>query len=142
LENNSEKNNLSGNGSGYKEDKTVLHFFIGIILLGAGLFLFSSKVIVTSSWYQWGGLSAGGYNFTNGLVVLPLLIGIVMLFYNAKSMLAKVIITLGALFIILTVIMSVTIRFSRGSLFEFVLMLGMIAAGSGLLMRVLFKKRA
>lgn len=124
-----------------QEDHGVMQFFIGIILLGAGLFLLSSKVMVSSMWHQWGGLSFGGFNFTNGLVVLPLVIGIAMLFFNSKSMVAKIIIVLGVVFIILTVIMSVQINFTRGSLFEFALMLGMIAAGSGMLLRILFKKR-
>ena len=119
----------------------LLMFFIGVLLLGAGLFLFASNVTVSTSWYNWGFLSFGRGNFANGLISIPLFIGIIWLFFNPKSMVAKVIITLGAIFIILTVIMSIHFNFVRTSLYNYVLMIGMAAAGSGLILRVLFKNR-
>lgn len=124
-----------------KSNNDLLTFFIGVILLGVGLFMFTNHVTVSSSWYNWGFMTFGGRNFSNGLVVLPLIIGIIMLFFNSKSVVAKIIITLGAVFIVATIIMSVNIRFERTSLYVYLIMLGMMAAGSGMLLRVLFKKR-
>lgn len=122
-----------------KESNDLRTFFIGIILLGVGLFLFSNQVTVTSSWYSWGFLSFGRYNFSNGLVSLPLIIGIIMLFFNSKSVAAKIIIVLGAIFIIATVIMSIHFRFQQTSLYVYILIIGMMGAGAGMLLRVLFK---
>ena len=118
-----------------------LQFFIGIILLGVGLFIFSNKVIVTTLWYHWGFFSFGGHNFSNGLIVFPLIIGIIMFFYNPKSIPAKIVIILGAIFIIVTIIMSVHISFTSTTLYEYIIILGMIAAGGGLLLRSLFGKK-
>lgn len=124
-----------------KEGNSLLIFFIGVILLGVGTFMFTNQVSVSSSWYSWGFLRFGAYNFSNGLVVMPLIIGIIWMFFNSKSIIAKVITTLGAIFIIITIIMSINIRFERTSLYVYLMIIGMMAAGSGLILRVLFKKR-
>lgn len=117
-----------------------MEFIIGLILLGAGLFILSNKVIVASVWYTWSFLRLGGHNFSNGLVIIPLIIGIIMLVYNPKSTIAKIISILGAVFIVLTIIMGVDIRFVHSTLFEYILMLGLIASGAGLLIRAFAKK--
>lgn len=116
----------------------LLHFFVGMILLGAGLFLLSKRVTVHSSWYVW---HLGGLNMSSGTVTIPLIIGIIWYFFNAKSIGAKLLILLSVVFLILSVIMSIRINFVTTSMFDYVLMFEMIAAGSGLLLKVLFKKR-
>ncbi len=135
-----ENNNLMNNN----KDKVVsgknelLQFFIGIILLGAGLFLLSKRVVVRSAWYSW---SLWGFDISSGLVTIPLIIGIIWRFCNPKSIVAKVIIVLGVVFIVLTIIMSIQINFMATSMYEYILIIGMSAAGTGLLLKTLFKKR-
>jgi len=126
------KKNMSSSGN------ELLQFFVGVILLGVGLFLLCNKVVVHSSWYSW---RLWGMNLSSGLVIIPLIIGIIWLFYNPKSIAAKIIIVLGAIFIVATIIMSVSIHFVTTSMFEYILIIGMCAAGSGLLLKTLFKKR-
>lgn len=122
-----------------KEDNNeVLQFFLGIIMLGAGLFMLSKRVMVHSSWYNWG---IGSFNISSGLVTVPLIIGIIWQFYNSKSVIPKIIITLGVVFIIITIIMSIRISFVPTSMFEYIIIMGLAAAGSGVLLRTLFKKR-
>lgn len=122
-----------------KNNNDLLEFFLGIILLGAGLFMLSKRVIVTSGgWYMW---SIGNFNISSGTVVIPLIIGIIWYFVDQKSKIAKAIITLGIIFIVLSIIMSVRIHFVQTSLFDYILIIGMAAAGSGLLLRTVFKKR-
>lgn len=116
----------------------LLQFFIGIILLGAGLFMLSKRVMVHSSWYSW---RIGGFNLSSGTITIPLIIGIIYYFYNPKSIVAKIIITLSVVFIVISIIMSVRINFVTTSMFDYVLIFGMAAAGSGLLLKTLFKKR-
>lgn len=128
----------------YKEVKAssgeneLLQFFVGIILLGAGLFLLSKRVMVHSSWYVW---HLGGFNMSSGTVTIPLIIGIIWYFFNSKSIVPKLIITLSVVFLIVSIIMSVRINFITTTMFDYILMFGMIAAGAGLLLKVLFKKR-
>ncbi len=116
-----------------------LHFFIGIILLGAGLFMLSKRVMVHNSWYIW---RIGSFNLSSGTVVIPLLIGIIWYFANPKSVIPKIFIILGIVFIVATIIMSVRISFVTTSMFDYILILGMAAAGSGLLLKTVFKKRS
>lgn len=124
-----------------RSSNNSLKFFLGIILLGAGLFILTNQVTVSSSWYSWRFLVIGGHDFSNGVVVIPLLIGIVMLFYNSKWLLPKIIIILGALFILITIIMGIDIRFRSTSLFVYLLIIGMIAAGCGLLLKTKFSDK-
>lgn len=116
----------------------LLQLFLGIILLGAGLFMLSKRVMVHSSWYVW---RIGGFDLSSGIITLPLIIGIIWYFFNSKSIIPKIIIILSVIFIILTIIMSVRINFITTSLFDYILIFGMTAAGSGLLLKTLFKKR-
>ena len=116
----------------------TLYFFLGVILLAVGLFWVSKRVIVHSSWYTW---RIGNFNLSSGLVTVPLIIGIIWYFMNPKSKISKYVITLGALFIVATIIMGISINFVSTSLFEYILMFGMAAAGAGLLLRTVFKKK-
>ena len=100
--------------------------------------MLSKRVMVYSSWYIW---HFGGFDLSSGTVTIPLIIGIIWHFYNPKSIAAKVIITLSIIFIILTIIMSVRFNFVSTSMFDYILIFGMAAAGSGLLLKTLFKKR-
>lgn len=116
----------------------LLQFFIGVILLGAGLFMLSKRVIVHSGWHIW---SIGGFDLSSGTVTIPLIIGIIWYFVNSKSIVPKIIITLSVIFIVITIILSVRIDFLATSMFDYILIFGMAAAGSGLLLKTLFKKR-
>ena len=116
----------------------LLEFFIGILLLGVGLFMLSKRVMVHSSWYIW---RIGGFDLSSGTVTIPLIIGVIWYFFNQKSTGAKILITLGAVFIVATIIMSVRINFTSTSMFDYILILGMAAAGAGLLLKSLFKKK-
>lgn len=127
--------NESARDSGGNE---LLQFFIGVILLGAGLFMISKRVMVQSNWYVW---RIGTFSLSSGTITIPLLIGIVWYFFNNKSIVPKIIITLSIIFIVVSIIMSVRINFVTTSMFDYILMFGMAAAGSGLLLKTLFKKR-
>lgn len=120
------------------EGNELLQFFIGVILLGAGLFMLSKRVMVHSSWYVW---RIGGFDLSSGTITIPLIIGIIWYFFNSKSIAPKIIITLSVIFIVLSIIMSVRINFVTTSMFDYVLIFGMSAAGTGLLLKTLFKKR-
>lgn len=124
--------------SSKNEGNELLQFFIGVILLGAGLFMLSKRVMVHSSWYTW---RIGSFDLSSGTVTIPLIIGIIWYFFNSKSIAPKILITLSVIFIVITIIMSVRINFVTTSMFDYILIFGMAAAGSGLLLKTLFKKR-
>ena len=131
------KNKSSDIGQSQSKDNDLLLFFIGILLLGAGLFMLSKRVMVHSSWFGW---SIGGFDLSSGTVTIPLIIGIIWYFVKPKSVVPKIIIVLGVIFIIATIIMSIRIHFVTTSLFDYILIFGMTGAGTGLLLRAVFKK--
>ena len=119
-------------------ENDLLLFFVGIILLGAGLFMLSKRVMVHSSWSVW---RIGGFDLSSGTVTIPLIIGIIWYFVKPKSVVPKIIITLGVVFIIVAIIMSIRINFVTTSMFDYILIFGMSGAGAGLLLRKKKKKK-
>lgn len=120
------------------KDNDLLLFFIGLLLLGAGLFMLSKRVMVHSSWFGW---SIGGFDLSSGTVTIPLIIGVIWYFVKPKSIVPKIIIVLGVIFIIATIIMSIRIHFVTTSLFDYILIFGMAGAGTGLLLRTVFNAK-
>lgn len=118
------------------EKNPLLTFFIGVALLGAGLYWLFNSVIVESG-FRFGAFHVGSFNIPSGLVIVPLIIGVFWWVMNPKSFFAKVITVLGMVIIVASVIASVQFRFVPRSLYEYTIMILMIVAGSGLLARVL-----
>jgi hypothetical protein len=106
-------------------------FFVGLALIVAGGYLLLTRVTVMSSPWLFFGYSAFG------LSLLPLLIGIGVLFFNGRAPLGWVLTGAGALIILVGIISKLNIFFRPTSLFDTLLMLGMLAAGIGLVVRSL-----
>jgi hypothetical protein len=113
-------------------------FVAGLVMLVVGLFIFSQKVIVYSSFF--GGFSLWGARFSSGMVIIPLIIGIVWMFAT-DSFISKVFSALAGLLIVVAVIMSTSIHLSAMSLFEWILILVLIFGGLGMIGRVVLADR-
>ena len=118
----------------------LLMFMIGLLMFGGGLFMILQRVTVSTSWGH-SFYHIGGWNVPNGMIMLPLLIGIVMLFVLDRKIFGWIVTGLGILFILLTVIMSVKITWRTTSAYEFIMMFGLAAAGGGMLLKTLFTRR-
>ena len=94
--------------------------------------MLSKRVMVHSGWYIW---RIGGFDLSSGTVTIPLIIGIIWYFYNPKSIISKFIIGISIVFIVVSIIMSVSLNFMATSMFDYVLILGMAAAGAGLILK-------
>ena len=79
----------------------------------------------------------GGMSIPSGLIVVPLLFGIFWAVLKPGSFGAKIVIVAGVVIIVAAIIASVELHFVRKSLYEYILMLGMIFVGAALLARVL-----
>jgi uncharacterized protein len=106
-------------------------FFLGLLLAGIGLYLILNQVQVTTSWgYLWGFSSFG-------LSLVPLLVGIGMLFFNGRSMAGWILTVLGLGIILAGILMNMSIYLRPTSLYNTLFMLAMLAAGIGLIARSL-----
>lgn len=116
----------------------LLEFLIGLILLGGGLFWIFQSVRVTTSWgTMW---RIGGFSMPNGVIIIPLLIGIIMLFVMRRKLFGWIVVAIGILAILLSLMNSVSFHFISKSLFEYILMFGFVAVGAALTLKALFTK--
>ncbi|MBO5478040.1 MAG: hypothetical protein J6A15_09875 [Clostridia bacterium] len=120
-----------------KRVKNPMDFVIGALLLIVGIFFLSRKVVVTTGFAAF---SFFGYNLTSGLLVFPLIFGLIWIFYNPKSIGAKILTAVGAIFIVAGIIMNTSIHLLRMTLFDYIVIIGTIAAGIGILLRYYFKR--
>lgn len=106
-------------------------FFLGFILTVAGAYLLTDQVMVTSGAWRWGGYNAFG------LSLLPLLLGIGLLFMNGRSLAGWFLTCAGAVIIFVGILAHLEIYFRPTSLFNTVLMLVLLVGGLGLVARSL-----
>lgn len=109
----------------------LLEFVLGTAMAVAGAYLLTTRVTVTSGFWGWWGDS------TFGLTLVPLLIGIGILFFNGRSVLGWLLVVAGAVIILAGIITNLQIYFRPTSLFNTLMMLGLLAAGLGVLARSL-----
>jgi hypothetical protein len=111
-------------------------FMLGLALSAVGGYLVLNQVQVSSSFGffgMWGIGRPAGF----GLTLLPLLIGIGVLFFDGGSKLGWFLSGGGLLTILASVLMSLSIHWAQTSLFNTILMFGMLAGGFGLVARSL-----
>ncbi|MBR1739901.1 MAG: hypothetical protein IJ737_06375 [Ruminococcus sp.] len=122
----------------------LLEFFIGILLLGGGIYWVLNSFEVYSTWgYGYYSFFGTGLRVTGGVMLIPLLVGIGLIFFldGKKRIIGYTVASLGILVILISLLSSVHFHAKPASLYIYVLMFGMIAAGAGLLIRALFRKR-
>jgi hypothetical protein len=105
------------------------HFLIGFAMTCVGGYLLSNQVNVVGSYWNFYGTN------TFGITLLPMLIGVSLLFWNGRSLLGWLLTIAGALFIIAGVIANMRIYFQPTSLFNTLVMLILFVGGLGLMAR-------
>jgi len=109
----------------------LIEFLLGAGMVMVGCWLFLQKLTVSSSFrVLWG---TGG----SGLALLILLVGIGVVFFSGRSLVGWILIAVGVVMIIISVISNLVIYFEPTSLFNTVVMLGLIFGGIGLVLRAL-----
>lgn len=115
----------------------LFQFVGGLAMLVVGLFILSQKVIVSSGFFG-AGIWLGSFHMNNGLIMVPLIIGIVWMFASGSSFWSKVFTVISVLLIIAAIVLSTRIYLERLTLYEWILILVLIFGGAGLTARVLF----
>lgn len=111
------------------------HFLIGFAMICVGGYLLSNQVVVGSSYWNFYGPS------TFGITLIPMLIGIGLLFWSGRSVIGWLLTVGGMLFILAGVIANLRIYFQPTSLFNTLVMLILLAGGLGLIIRALSPHR-
>ena len=106
-------------------------FLAGLAMAVAGGYLVTQQVTVhTGFWAFWGG-------HTFGLTLVPLLIGVALLFFDGKSKAGWLLTIAGAVMILAGILLNLQISFQPTSLFNTLLMLILLFGGLGLIARSL-----
>ncbi|HEX9264487.1 MAG TPA: hypothetical protein VF977_08960 [Candidatus Binatia bacterium] len=95
-----------------------------------GYFLANQVSVVGSYW------SFYGAN-TFGITLVPMLLGVGILFWNGRSLAGWIVTAAGALFILAGVIANMSVYFRPTSLFNTLVMLILLVGGLGLIARAL-----
>ena len=111
-------------------------FIIGFIMACVGGYLISNQVTVGGGY--WG--FYGGNTF--GITLIPMLLGIAILFWNGKNPIGWLLTVAGALFILAGVIANLHIWFQPTSLFNTIVMLVLLVGGLALIAKAIRPHRA
>jgi hypothetical protein len=108
-------------------------FLLGMIMAVAGGYLLFQQVQVGGGYWAWNGFGGAGRSF--GITLLPLLLGIGILFVNGKSFVGRLLTYGGALVIVVGIIANLDIHFQQTSLWNMLTMLVLLVGGIGLIVR-------
>jgi hypothetical protein len=108
-------------------------FFIGLFMIIAGIYLFLDAVYVTNS-FAWSSsiYRVGGFGVTPGIILIPFLIGVGMIFYNAENDTGWVLVILTLVFLAVGVISNINFQLRNMSALELLMILGLFVGGIGL----------
>lgn len=114
-------------------------FLIGIVMMIAGGYLLLSNIVVRPTF----GLGTrafgmGGVNITTGMLLIPFMFGIAMLFYDSRTKIGWFL-TIGAVIALIAgVISNLTLQFAALSAFDLLVILVLLFGGIGLFLRSLW----
>lgn len=108
-------------------------FFVGLVMMIAGGYLFLQNIHVSM------GFGAGyslfnfwGFGLTSGLVLVPFIFGVGMIFYNSKNYLGWILAGASLVMLAFGVIASSRFHFSGMSAFDLLMILVLLVGGIGL----------
>lgn len=106
-------------------------FLVGLACaVGGGWLLLNQVQVGSHGWMLW------GYN-SFGLSLIPFLVGTGLLFFDGRSVAGWLLLISGLVIILAGVLVNLRIWFQPTSLFNTLMMLGLLAAGVGLIARSL-----
>lgn len=116
----------------------LLEFLGGVAMLAVGLYWFSTNVTVSNSFFS-SGLSLGSINLHSGIIIVPFIIAIILIFIKPESFGRKLFLGISVLLIIASVIYSTRLHLATMTLFEWASILILIFGGLALVCKILFK---
>jgi len=117
-------------------------FFIGLIMMCGGFYMLLNAIHVSSNFgmgMRLYGFSAmgGQYNITSGMVIIPFMFGIGLIFYNGKSIIGWLLSIGSITALVFGVISSIRFSFRSMTSFDLIVILVLAMGGLGLFLRSL-----
>lgn len=115
-------------------------FLIGLVMMVAGTYLFLRAITVVNHFGMGYTLyHIGGFNLTSGMVLIPFLFGVGIIFYNAKNPLGWLLTASTVIMLGFGVIASIDFQLRAMNAFELISILVLMIGGIGLFLSSLRK---
>ncbi|MEJ6404996.1 hypothetical protein [Yoonia sp. 2307UL14-13] len=113
-------------------------FLIGLIMMIGGGYLLLNSIVVRPNF----GLGAvafrfGGFPITSGMILIPFMFGVGMIFYNSKNWIGWLLAGGSLIGLIFGVIANMELQLTRMSAFDLIVILVLLVGGIGLFLRSL-----
>lgn len=126
-------------GRSDSDSSDLMQFFVGLVMLAVGVYMILQNINVTSNWGLYS-YHIGSFHLSNGMVLLPAVIGIGMLFMLERKIFGWIVLAIGIAIILASVFLTTHLYWKTTSAYTFIIMFGLTAAGAGLVIKQLFKK--
>jgi len=108
-------------------------FFIGLIMLCGGVYLLFNSINVYGNYGLGSRLyNMQGFGVTSGMIMIPFMFGVGLIFYNAKNYLGWVLAAGSLVALVFGVISSIQFSFQSMSAFDLIVILILAVGGLGL----------
>ena len=115
-------------------------FLLGLVMMCGGFYMLLDAIVVRARFgFGYQVYSVGGFGITSGMIMIPFLFGVGLIFYNSKNILGWILAIGSLISLIFGVISSVSFSFQRMSAFDMIVILVLAFGGLGLFLRSLHK---
>ena len=113
-------------------------FLIGLIMMiGGGYMLLNGSVVRPNFGFGSRVFGIGGVPITSGMVLIPFMFGVGMIFYNSKNWIGWLVAGGSLVALVFGVIANMTLQMARMSAFDLIVILVLLVGGIGLFLRSL-----
>ena len=124
-------------GAGGTPGGTLL-FPLGIVMMCGGFYLLLNSIVIRANWGLGHSLySFGGFSVTSGMIMIPFLFGVGLVFYDSRNKIGWVLAIGSLVALIFGVLASVNFSFARMSAFDLIVILVLAFGGMGLTLKSL-----
>jgi hypothetical protein len=120
-------------------DGGLMPFLIGLVMMCSGFYMLLNAIIIRSHFGFGNRLySVGGFSITSGMIMIPFIFGVGLIFYNSKNYLGWILAGGSLVSLIFGAIASVNFSFQRMSAFDLIVILVLAFGGLGLFLKSLY----
>ena len=123
-------------------DGGLMPFFIGLVMMCSGFYMLLNAIVIRSRFgFGYSVYNVGGFSITSGMIMIPFIFGVGLIFYNSKNYLGWILAVASLVSLMFGVIASVNFSFQRMSAFDLIVILVLAFGGLGLFLRSLYPRR-
>ena len=124
-------------------DGGFLSFLVGLVMMCSGFYMLLNAIVIRSRFgFGYNLYSVGGFSITSGMIMIPFIFGVGLIFYNSKNYVGWVLAGVSLISLMFGVIASVNFSFQRMSAFDLIVILILAFGGLGLFLRSLYPSQS